>query len=176
MRKFLSAFFLTIVFGLTPFFISNFGVVQKASAISICDVAPFLKGMSGFGVTVCDATGNFDTDLGTQDGAAAKSAGNFIRLGLSLVFVGIIAFAIYTIVRSAITYIQSEGDDEKVEAAKKSIKYVFIGIGALFVGIIGIIIIVIIFGATGSLNVDTNNTGSELLNNFIGGLKGGVTP
>lgn len=123
------------------------GLVQEVSAQSengsiLCTIFPFLDGIA-FAANLCGG-----------DSGAASAVGlgiTLVQTVLSLVFVGIIAVAVYTIIRAAIKYIRAEGDDSKVEEAQKSIKRVFIGIGALLVGIVGLAIVIAIFGASGGL-------------------------
>lgn len=152
-------------------FIPNIGFSTQVNAqIDLCDLAPFLNDLQGIGISIC-SDGDIVT---TQDtGSAANTVGQYIRFGLSLVFIGVIAFAVYTVIKAAIKYIQSEGDEAKVEEAQKAIKTVFIGIGALFVGIIGLIVIILFFGATGALGTEDTPDDSDTLDSFIDGLTGG---
>ncbi len=110
----------------------------------ICTIFPFLGQIGAFGIS--DICGGLDPDRPIDE------ARSLIQFGLNLVFVGIIILAIYIIVKAAINYIRSEGDDEKIKSANKSIKAVFTGIIALFVGILGIILVLAIFNATGAVN------------------------
>jgi uncharacterized membrane protein YidH (DUF202 family) len=130
----------------------------------ICTVFPFIKGVTAFGIsTLCDEGGINAENTSTT----IRSTFNLI---VSLIFVAIIIFSIYVIIKAAIKYIRSEGDPAKIEEAQKAIKSVFIGIAALFVGLIGIIIVIAFFGAGGALNSDQNavNT-SPLLNSILNG-------
>lgn len=143
---------IAFVFAL-PFFntttkvITGEGLVGSVSAQEsvLCTIFPFLKGIA-FAGNLC----------GGESGASnAVGLGiTLVQTALSLVFVGIISVAVYTIIRAALKYIRAEGDDSKVEEAQKSIKRVFIGIGALLVGIVGLAIIIALFGATGGLNTE----------------------
>ncbi len=126
----------------------------------VCTVFPFINGIGAFGInSLCgtvDAQSTSDT---------IKSTFNLI---VSLIFVAIIIFSIYVIIRAAIKYIRSEGDPAKIEEAQKAIKSVFIGIAALFVGLIGIIIIIAFFGAGDALNTNgVNNQVNPLLNSIL---------
>jgi uncharacterized membrane protein len=130
--------------------ISGEGIVSSVSAQNgtsvLCTIFPFLEGIA------------FAGNLCGGDSGASNAVGlgiTLVQTALSLVFVGIISVAVYTIIRAALKYIRAEGDDSKVEEAQKSIKRVFIGIGALLVGIIGLAIIISLFGATGGLNTQS---------------------
>ncbi len=134
--------------------------VQAQSRNLICTVFPFINSVGAFGISsLCgdvNATSTSDT---------IKSTFNLI---VSLIFVAIIIFSIYVIIRAAIKYIRSEGDPAKIEEAQKAIKSVFIGIAALFVGLIGIIIIIAFFGAGGALTTNqVNNQVNPLLNSIL---------
>lgn len=118
----------------------------------VCDIFPFLEGLR-FADSLCtgDIEGGADTALTTGQ--------ELVQFGLSLVFVGIIAFAIFIIIKAALKYIRSEGNEEEVQEAQKAIKNVFVGIGALIVGVIGLVIILGIFNS-GTVNpLDTEDSG-----------------
>src|SRR5688572_21187611 len=89
----------------------------------LCEIFPFLRSIGAVS-SIC---------TGSEEAAedAAEQIRNFIQLGLSLVFVGIIAISIFVIIRAALKYIRSEGEPDKIQDAQKAIKSVFIGIGAL---------------------------------------------
>lgn len=125
----------------------------------LCTIFPFLRGIA------------FAGNLCGGDSGAANAVGlgvTLVQTVLSLVFVWIIAVAVYTIIRAAIKYIRSEGDNTKVEAAQKSIRTVFVGIGALLVGIVGLAIVIALFGASGGLTpnggIDTDTLQTCLQN------------
>lgn len=125
----------------------------------ICTVFPFINSVSAFGInSLCGTIDNNTT------GATIRSTFNLI---VSLIFVAIIIFSIYVIIKAAIKYIRSEGDPAKIEEAQKAIKAVFVGIAALFVGLIGIIVVIAFFGAGGALNQPTVNNSSPLLNSIL---------
>ena len=125
----------------------------------ICTLFPFINQMGTFGISaLC--------------GKSTDTAGDIksiLTLVVSLIFIAIIIFAIYVIIKSAIKYIRSEGDEAKIQEATKAIKSVFIGIGALFVGLIGLVIILAFFNAQNALNndINTTNLNSPLLNNLF---------
>lgn len=140
------------------FLISFLSVPMPVAAASnnnlICQIFPFLSNVTSFGInSLC---------TGTADKSGATS---FIRFLLSAVFVGIIIISIYVVIKSALKYIQSEGDDKKIGEASKAIKAVFIGIAALFVGIIGIIIVLAFFNATGALTTEDT---PGIIDNLLG--------
>jgi len=126
---------------------------QAQTTNLICEIFPFL-GSLGFGIS------SFCSGGSTNE--AIQESGNLIRFVLSLVFVGIILVSVFVIIKAALKYIQSEGNQGKVEEAKKAIQNVFVGIGALFVGILGLIIALAFFGATGA--VQTNIPNNPVLN------------
>lgn len=120
----------------------------------ICTIFPFLNDIPAVNDSICNP--------GQEGGEKAVSdVVAFARLGLSLIFIGIILIAVYVIIKAAVKYIRSEGNEDKIQEAQKAIKQVFVGIGALFVGLIGLVIIIVFFNATGALNdtetVDTDN-------------------
>ena len=142
--------------------ISPMLTVSAQSRNLICTVFPFINSVGAFGIS----------SLCSPSGIDADSTSNTIRstfnLIVSLIFVAIIIFSIYVIIRAAIKYIRSEGDPAKIEEAQKAIKSVFIGIAALFVGLIGIVIIIAFFGAGGALTTNqVNNDVNPLLNSIL---------
>ena len=95
---------------------------------------------------LCDAINPWQ---GTIDG---ESAFNYtaarINIVVSLVFVVIIAVAVFIIIKAGVKYIQSQGDAGMIGEAQNAMRNVFIGIGMLFLGIIGIILVLAFFGGT----------------------------
>lgn len=128
--------------------------VHAQSENLICTIFPFIKNL-GFGA------GSLCSDK-VEGKPAVDAAVALVRLSLQLIFIGIIIISIYIIIRAAIKYIRSEGDDQKIQDASKAIKSVFIGIAALFIGIIGIVIILAFFNA--SVGTDTNEINNVLQN------------
>ena len=153
--KIISFVFILLVF---LFSLSSFNTVNAQSGVNngandnlLCDVFPFIKSLK-FTASLCGETGTG----GAFD--AVNTGVTYLRFGFSLVFVGIIAVAIFIIIKAALNYIRSEGDNEKVEQATKSIRNVFIGIGALLVGIIGLVIILAVFQSSSGVNpLDTGD-------------------
>jgi amino acid permease len=138
-------------------------VILFASAFAMPVYAQSNNGLDtskGIGVCtfikpICDAIGISNT--GSNAGEIAQ---NFVRdrlsLIVSLVFIAIILISVFIIIRAAITYIQSQGEEGKIQKAQKAIKSVFIGIGVLFVGIIGLILVLVFFNGLGFLNPGGN--------------------
>ncbi|MCS7317182.1 MAG: hypothetical protein NZZ41_02515 [Candidatus Dojkabacteria bacterium] len=127
----------------------------------LCILFPFLNNAS-FGINaVCSGDAN----------AAVNEVAGLIRFLLSLIFLGIIISSVVVVVKASLTYIQSEGDNNKVAQAKKAIQNVFVGLAALFVGVIGIIVVLAFFGATGALNLSTNSA-PKVIQNFLKSIEG----
>lgn len=151
------------------FSLSFLSPVQVSAQSLVCRVFPFIEniGLFGIGTNLCQGTaGQTGTDV-------ANSAANTIQLLLSLIFVGIIIVAVYIIIKAAIKYIRSEGDESKVKEAQKAIKTVFVGVAALFVGILGIVLILAFFQVTGGTeDLSGANTGT-FLDTFFKNLFGG---
>lgn len=163
-KKSLIAFSMLVMMFAIPFSQVSAQEQARTSGNSIiCVIFPFIKNIESFGIsTLCTGTST------ATAGATIRSTFNLI---VSLVFAAIIIFAIFIIIKSAITYIRSEGDETKIQQAQKAIKSVFIGIAALFVGLIGIIIIIAFFGAGNALSNsgDVNNNVNPLLNSILQG-------
>lgn len=147
---------------------------QTVSAQSaICSVFPFLDSIGLFGINNAICRGQSET-TGTE---TAVATANFIQLILSLIFVGIIIVAVYIIIKSAIKYIRSEGEEGKVQEAQKSIKTVFVGIAALFIGILGIVLVLAFFRAGGAVSGQVGDTGTDtFIDDFINSLFGNGCP
>lgn len=109
-----------------------------------------VSAQSDFGV--CTLLGPLGLPFGCSDGnfGGGNVVNDYIlprvQFILSLLFIGLIVLSIFYVVKAAITYIQSQGNPEKIGEATKSIRSVFIGLGALFVGIAGILIVLAFFG------------------------------
>lgn len=140
--------------------------VETADAITVCDIFPFLEDL-GLSNSLC---GTESVEGQAEDNLTTAAA--LIRFGLSLIFIGIIAIAVFTIIKAAIQYIRSEGEEEKIQSSQKSIKAVFIGIGALLVGIIGLVIVLAFFDAGTAVTTD-EGTGVDPLDGFVDDLQGG---
>ena len=116
------------------------------------------SGVSAQELGICSFLGPLGQPFGCGSGAGGFGAGNIgedyilprVQLVLSLVFIGLIGFAIVYVIRAAIVYIQSQGNPEKIAEATKAIRSVFVGLGALFVGIAGILLVIAFFGGDAS--------------------------
>ncbi|BCX13779.1 MAG: hypothetical protein KatS3mg085_311 [Candidatus Dojkabacteria bacterium] len=142
---------LMFVFLLHPLLFSV--LVVRASGQSdfsniICQVLPFLNNIVFVKDAICK---------GNEKGAenAVNTIVGLVQLGGTLVFVGIIGISIYVIIKAAIKYIRSEGEQEKVVEAQKAIKQVFAGLAALFVGLVGLVIILALINTDGTLGGST---------------------
>jgi len=125
---------------------------NQVHANIICDVFPFINNVGALGInSVCN---------GGKTGTVVTRTKDLIIFALNLIFVGLIIIAVFIIIRSAIKYIQSEGNESKIQEAQKAIKAVFVGIAVLIVGIVGIFIILAFFQASGATNV--TNTPQEI--------------
>lgn len=153
------------MFAFSPFM----PLVSKVSADEnqslLCDVFPFINNIRTFNIyTVC---GTPSADLNKEN--LGTTAVNIARIAASFIFVGIIIVAVYIVIKAAVKYIRSEGDDKKIEEASKAIKSVFVGLIALFIGIIGLVLILVLFDALGAINdapsVDTIIDNQDDLNN-----------
>lgn len=140
----------------------------QAQQSPLCTIFPFLQGIQLFG-GICNIN---DQNVEGEVNNVATTAGSLVSFGLSLIFVGIIAVAVYVIIKAAIKYIRSEGDEAKIEEAQKAIKTVFMGVGALLVGIVGLVIILVFFQSSGALAGPQDGTGVDLIDNFLNGLGG----
>src|SRR5690606_26169469 len=117
----------------------------------ICRIFPFLAKAEAFNINaIC---GNVDS---TEVGNSIQST---ITLITTLIFIVIILFAVFIIIKAAVKYIRSEGDDTKIQEAQKAIKSVFVGIAALFIGVIGIIIVLAFFNVGDA--IDQNEVNSD---------------
>lgn len=160
MKKFLLATILTVI---------GFGGLLFTSAQPVA-----AQIQAGQNVTICSFIGPICNALGINDlGNAGQTATSLVRswanLGITLLFIGIILIAVYIIVKAAITYIQSQGDEGKIAEAQKAIKSVFIGIALLFVGIIGIILVLAFFNGTGLLTGGSDECGQCVLRCTLNG-------
>lgn len=105
--------------------------LNTVSAQGICDFIP---------CNVPCADGSCD---------ALGSTTSIIRWGVSLIFVGIIIFGVFLIIKASLKIIRSEGNESMVQEGAQSIRGVFIGLIVIFIGIIGVVIIAVLFNAEG---------------------------
>jgi hypothetical protein len=159
MKKKLSLFLLSFVFLFSGVFLPFSPLVSQVHAQNlVCKIFPFIGSITFWNInSLCGG--------GDSQGALTK-AKSFVSDAVttvgSLIFIGIIVVAVYIIIKAAVKYIRSEGDETKIGEAQKAIKNVFLGIAALFVGIIGIVLIIAIFNAGGAIGTTDIN---QLLNN-----------
>lgn len=124
----------------------------------LCKLFPFIQDI-GFADSLCGG------DVEEQATNTVDTVESLVRFALSLIFIGIIAVAVFTIIKAAIKYIRSEGDEAKIGDSQKAIKAVFMGVAALLVGIIGLIIILAVFDAGSAVDQEEENP----LDEFFGG-------
>lgn len=148
----------TFMFAVASFLPIN-QVTVNAQDNLICKLFPFIGDI--------DITSGL---CGGDAGQTASSIGEWLKFGLSLIFIGIIIIAVVSIIKAAIEYIRSEGDEGKVQEASKSIKSVFIGIGALIVGLVGLAIVLTVIGADESLNTPDTPDNAGIVDNFLNSL------
>ncbi len=98
---------------------------------------------------ICDALGIQDVTDPETPGIVLGFTQQRVSQVVSLVFIGIILISVFIIVQSGVKYIQSQGEEGKIQEAQKAIRSVFIGIAVLFVGIIGLILLLAFFNASG---------------------------
>lgn len=159
MKKLLSTFLVMAVTVVAMFSGMSTVSAQKADATSsvcIWGGIPILKDLCGN-----QTASGLATNPGTMIVGVAK-------IILTVFFVLVIAVAIFYIMKAALKYIRSEGDEKKVEQGKQAIKSILMGVAAVFVGVIGIVFILIVFNATGVNGGDPANN----LNKALDCLKG----
>src|SRR5690606_3018464 len=98
-----------VVLGLTAvsFCSLAFTAPQPVAAQSLlCDIFPFIDSVGFLGISqICnnaEVAGNI----------AVTGTARLIQLVLQLIFIGIIIISIYVIIKAAVQYIRSEGDEE----------------------------------------------------------------
>lgn len=141
MKNLLTISNLKIFFFSSVLFTSTFVYTSIVSAQEVCGLLPCN--------TYENSAFNISGDLNGQ-------VGGFVRLFVSLIFVLIVLYGVFMIVRAALKIIRSEGDAGQVEEGQRMVKGVLIGIGLIFVGVIGLIVIFAFFGAGGVVNTQVN--------------------
>jgi hypothetical protein len=144
----------------------------SGSTNAICVIFPFLNSITIFDVNEALCGGG--TTQGTAEQAADATL-SIIRLATSFIFIAIIVIAVFIIIKAAIKYIRSEGDESKVQEAQKAIKTVFIGVAALFVGILGIVLVLAFFqvaSPSDTTGLEQSNL-PDFLVDFFNSLTGG---
>lgn len=138
---------------------------------ALCKIFPFINSIGIFGVNAALCGTGTTEDTANKVAVTTLST---IQLIVSFIFIAIIAISIFIIIKAAIKYIRSEGDESKVQEAQKAIKTVFIGVAALFVGILGIVLVLAFFQVSnigGTTGLDTSNL-PQFLQVFLNGLSG----
>lgn len=163
MRKLL-IFATTLIIGAASFVslaaTPAYAQVDTSDGIDVCD---FIR-------PICNALGIDPSDTGGTNETAQRFVAARLQLFISLIFVGIIILAVFIIIRAGVKYIQSQGDEGKIQEAQKAIKSVFIGIAVLFVGILGIVLVLAFFGGVGLLSpggTGDNNDGCRFENGIL---------
>ncbi len=77
--------------------------------------------------------------------------------GVSLIFVGLVAFGIFIIVKAAYKIVRSEGNEDQLQEGAKAIKTVFIGLAMLVAGIVGLLVMTYILGASDIFNANVES-------------------
>ncbi len=146
-----------VMFTTASFISPTIASAQDTDVNLICRIFPFINQIE-FTQGLCGGESNL------------SAIGELVRFVLSLIFIAIIGIAVFYIIKSAIKYIQSEGDEGKVQESQKAIKAVFLGIGALIVGLVGLIIILAFVGADEALQQDIPEDSSinQTLNDLTG--------
>jgi hypothetical protein len=114
---------------------------QKTGGDTAIGICTFIK-------PICDAIG-LDNNTSNPSQVAENFIVNRGRLLLGLLFLGITLMAIFIIVQAGIKYIQSQGDEKKIEEANKAIKSVLAGIAVLIVGVVGVLLVLFFLGGGG---------------------------
>jgi hypothetical protein len=137
---------------------SSISQVAAQTASPICEVFPFLKGIQLFG-GMC--TINEDrVGLGLSEVVRGVLA--ILRFAASMIFVVIVAIAVFVIIKSSIKIILSNGDSQKVKDAQDGIKSVFWGITWLILGIVGLVILLTFFQSTGALQIQNEGRNFDI--------------
>jgi hypothetical protein len=119
-----------------------------------------VKAQTAADILPCD---QYNTSVFDACGDVNGQVSNIIRFGIAAVFVAIIIYGIFLIIKAALTIIRSNGDPTQVENGANILKGVYIGIGIIFVGLIGLIIVIAFFGASGILNTTLNAPGNTVI-------------
>ncbi|CAG1022498.1 hypothetical protein DOJK_01712 [Patescibacteria group bacterium] len=104
-------------------------------------------------VLPCD---QYNTSVFDACGDVNSQVTNLIKALLAFIFIAIMLYGVFLIIKAAVTIIRSNGDPSQIEAGVGMMRGVYIGIGIIFVGLIGLIIVLAFFGAGGILNVTLN--------------------
>ena len=90
-------------------------------------------------------------------GGPSKYVNDRVRLGLTVLFVGVFIVAIAYSALAAIKFMSSQGDSGKLEESKGAVKAILMGFAAMLIAIVGIFFVVTIFGgATNEIEQEFN--------------------
>lgn len=153
----LIALMLPITLGSFAFVGATPVAAQDNESNLICRIFPFIEDIQ-FTRGLCGQQDSVDDSV--------SDVAQLVRFFLSLIFIGIIALAVFYIIKSAIKYIQSEGDEGGVQESQKAIKAVFMGIGVLLIGIIGLVILISFIGGEEALNQE-QDSGIDAVDTFL---------
>lgn len=154
-------FFLNISLIITSWFGFSFASVSQVVAQTtspICEIFPFLKGIRLFG-GVCVIN---EDNIGLGLSEFTRGVLAILRFAASMIFVVIVAIAVFVIIKSSIKIILSNGDPQKVKDAQDGIKSVFWGITWLILGIVGLVILLTFFQSTGALQIQNEGRNFDI--------------
>lgn len=84
-----------------------------------------------------------------------------VKMGLTILFVGVFIVAIFYSALAAIKFISSQGDASKLEESKGAVKAILMGFAAMILSIVGIFAVIFILGGTSAppteINVNVEN-------------------
>lgn len=146
-------------------FLTLFIAVAGFTFFAPPQIAEAQVGVCDFIGPICEAIGIKTTNGADAEDIAIQFLESRIQFILGILFVGIVVLAVFIIISAGIKYIQSQGDESKIEEANKAIKNVFIGIAILIIGVVGVFVALIFFNAlgigTGDGDVDNCITACE---------------
>lgn len=140
--------------------------IKKNSIYFLSSMGAFFALFMGFpgGVYAASKTSTFLPDwindilgkFGTSSEQQSNYVNSRIRLGLTILFIGVFIVAIAYSALAAIKFMSSQGDSGKLEESKGAVKAILMGFAAMLIAIMGIFLIVVIFGGT------TTGIGNEI--------------
>lgn len=105
--------------------------VNGSKGTTECGIFSFLQNSILSGV-LCSTP-----NTGTIGGTVATMVQSLI----TVIFIVVLIVAVLYTLKAAISYIRSEGNEQKVEGAKNAVKSVLLGVGAMFVALVGVVLI-----------------------------------
>ncbi len=138
------------VFTISPFLGRNTVQASSADSFTFCDIFP--------------CPGPLNPDQGSSEDAVNNTIEEYVSFGLSIIFVLIIIYGIFLVIKASLTIIRAESNAEKVQEGFAGIKAVMIGIAVIFIGLIGLIVVVGLFSGSGifSPDLESPDPGSNL--------------